>query len=51
MAKYSFVADITIKQTVSAHIDFNTLEAKTSRNNYKLDSEFGLDESGSHQIH
>ena len=39
-----------IKQTVSALIDLNTLEAMTSRNYYKLDSKFGLNESGLHQI-
>ena len=39
-----------IKQAASALIEFNTLETITSRNNYKLDSKFGLDGSGSHQI-
>ena len=39
-----------IKQTVSALVDLKTLEAIASRNNYKLDSRFGLDGSNSHQI-
>ena len=39
-----------IKQTVSALVDLKTLEAIASRNNYKLDSKFGLDRSNSHQI-
>ena len=39
-----------IKQTVSTLIDLDKLEAITNRNNYKFDSKFGLDGSGSHQI-